>query len=107
MSDIIYTRSQLKTLKDENDRKIHENNVQQLVKLLTTNIITNATHNTVTSYVHSIVLPSNTEDKQYKIVMEAIDRLKEKFIDVSIEYKSQKDLKTGREFNHGIYIDWS
>ena len=75
MSDIIYTRSQLKTLKEENDRKIHENTVQQLVKLLTTNIISNATHNTINSYVHSVIL-SNTEDKQYKIVMDAIDKLK-------------------------------
>ena len=53
------------------------------------------------------MLPSNTEDNKYKIIMDTINRLKEKFIDVSIEYKSQKDLRTGREFNHGIYIDWS
>ena len=26
---------------------------------------------------------------------------------VSIEYKFQTDIRTGREFNHGIYVDWS
>lgn len=107
MSDIIYTRNHLKALKEETDRKNHENNVAQLVNQITGSIISIARSSTTTSYVYSIVLPSNIEDNKYKIVMDTIVKLKEKFIDVSIEYKSQTDLRSGREFNHGIYIDWS
>lgn len=107
MSDIIYTRNELKALKEETDRKNHENNVAQLVNQITGTILGMARSSTTTSYVYSVVVPSNTEDNKYKIVMDAIVKLKEKFIDVSIEYKSQKDLRTGKEFNHGIYIDWS
>ncbi len=106
MSQIIYTRNELKTLKEENDRKNHENNVQQLVNQIATNIIKTATHTTKTTYIHSIN-PLHIEDNKYNIITDAINILKEKFIDVTIEYKTQKDLKTGKEFNHGIYIDWS
>jgi hypothetical protein len=107
MSDIIYTRNILKSLKEENDRKIHENNVQQLVNQITNNVISKAAIGITTSYVYSIMLPSNTEDSKYKIIIDVIEKLKEKFIDISIEYKSQTDIKTGKEFNHGIYIDWT
>jgi hypothetical protein len=107
MSDIIYTRNELKALKEKTDRIIHENNVAQLVNQITNSILGVARSTTTTSYIYSVILPSNAEDNKYKIVMDVINKLKEKFIDASIEYKSQKDLRTGREFNHGIYIDWS
>lgn len=107
MSNIIYTRNELKALKEETDRENHETNVVHLVNQIVSNVLIVARSTTTPSYIHSIRLPSNTEDNNYKIIMDSINRLKDKFIDVSIQYKSQKDLKTGREFNHGIYIDWS
>ncbi len=103
-SQIIYTRSELKALKEETDRQIHLNCVHKLVVEITNSILSIAKSSNNTTYFKSIVLSSNPENK---IVMDTIAKLKEQFIDVSIEYKSQTDLRTGKEFNQGIYIDWN
>lgn len=107
MSNIIYTRSELKSLKDETDRKIYEQAVESFVLDISNSILHIARSSNNTSYFKSIVLSSNSEDKNYKIVMGAIAKLKEQFVDLSIEYKFQTDIRTGKAFNQGIYIDWS
>ncbi len=104
----IYTRLNLQSLKEETDRKHQEEAINQLVSRIRNNIISIASTTNKTKYHYPIMLQlDNNNDNKYKIVMDAISRLKEQFIDVSIEYKSQKDILTNKEFNHGIYIDWS
>jgi hypothetical protein len=102
-----YTRNELKSLKEETDRKNHEQNVEKFVIEIRNAIISTARTTNNTSYFKSIVLPQDPEDVRYKIIMDAIVKLKEQFIDLSIEYKFQTDIRSGKVFNHGIYIDWS
>jgi hypothetical protein len=110
MSDfdsIIFTRDQLKGLKAESDRINHNRNVQHFVQDIRNNILAIARSSNKTSYYRSYKLPDNKEDPNYLVVTDAINVLKQQFVDISIEYKFQTDIRTGKEFNHGIYIDWS
>jgi hypothetical protein len=106
-SSIIYTRDYLKGLKAETDRQIHKQNVERLVQEIRNCIIATARSTDKTSFFKKYIQPNNNEDPSYSIMVDAIDELKRQFIDVSIEYKFQTDMRTGKEFNHGIYIDWS
>ncbi len=102
----IYTRQSLRFLKEETDRKHQEEAINRHVSSIRYGIISTASETNKTSYYYHIQLVSDNT-QQYTIVMNTIARLKEQFIDLDIEYKSQKDARTGKEINHGIYIDWS
>lgn len=106
-SQLIFSRNDLKSLKEKRDGEIYQQNIDRLVNSIKATIINIATTSTNTSYFYSAIVPNNPDDIQFKTIMDTISKLKEIFIDVSIEYKTQKDLRTGREFNQGIYIDWS
>jgi hypothetical protein len=107
-TSIIYTREDLKGLRAERDRQIHEQNVNRLVEQISQRIIATAqTNNDNNAFYQTRQLESNTNDPEYRVVMDAIETLKTRFIGVSIEYKFQTDIRTGRKFNHGVYIDWS
>lgn len=103
----IYTRASLRGLKAERDRQIHEQNVNTLVTRIKSAIITTATNTDKTTYFYPFICPTDTGDTKYKIMEDTLVRLREEFVDSAIEYKYQTDLLTGRELNHGIYIDWS
>jgi hypothetical protein len=107
VNSIIFTRDHLKGLKAETDRIYHNQNVQRFVEEIRFSILSIARSSNKTSYYRSYKLPDNKEDPHYLVVTDAINLLKQQFIDISIEYKFQTDIRTGREFNHGIYIDWS
>ncbi len=98
---IIYTREDLKGLKAEEERKIHEQNVDRFIQQISSHILSIAKTTNNTSIVISRGLPAE------KVITDTILELKKCFIDVSIEYKFQTDIRTGRDFNHGVYIDWS
>ncbi len=107
-TQIIYTREDLKGLKAERDRQIHEQNVDRFVEQISQRILGTAQTTTTTSTFNPTrQLKNNTDDPEYRVVMDAIEKLKTRFIGVSIEYKFQTDIRTGREFNHGVYVDWS
>jgi non-canonical (house-cleaning) NTP pyrophosphatase len=98
---MIYTRETLKALKAERDRQIHDQAVEQFVQQISQSIIVTAQTTDKTEFVCSRPIPKS------EIIADAIKRLQERFVDVSIEYKFQTDIRTGREFNHGVYVDWS
>lgn len=52
MATIIYTHSILKSLKEENDRQIEQQNVERIVKEITTRIIIRSTVSDKRSYVY-------------------------------------------------------
>lgn len=114
LSPMFYTRDDLKGLKAERDREIaernrliHEQNVNLTVQEISQYIIKTAQTTDKTSTIYPAKLPNDENSSTYRIMIDAIEKLKERFVDVSIEYKFQTDIRTGREFNHGVYIDWS
>ena len=107
MSSFPYTRADLKGLKAERDKQIHDQAVEQLVQQISQSVIGIAQTTNKTQFIYSRQLPANKEDPSHKIMADVIERLKERCVDVSIEYKFQTDIRTGREFNHGVYVDWT
>ena len=98
---MIYTREHLKGLKAERNKQIHDQAVEQFVQQISQSILVTAQTTDKTQFVYSRGIPNS------EIMTDAIERLKERFVDMSIEYKFQTDIRTGREFNQGIYFDWS
>ena len=98
---MIYTRETLKALKAERDKQIYDQAVEQFVQQISQSILATAQTTDKTQFVYSRGIPKS------EIMTDAIEKLKERFVDVSIEYKFQTDIRTGREFNHGVYVDWS
>jgi hypothetical protein len=103
----IYTRADLKNMKAERDRQIHDQAVEQFVQYISQNILQVAQATDKTQFVCSRIMPTTAGVNAHKVMADSIEKLKELFVDVSIEYKFQTDIRTGREFNHGVYVDWS
>lgn len=103
--DIRYSRNDLKSLKAEHEQNLYKQQLERFVREISNVIIQTARTTNNTSLIYSTQLIP--EDIRFNIINDSIIKLKEQFIDASIEYKSQKDLRAGREINRGIYIDWS
>jgi hypothetical protein len=104
---ITYTRSMLRNLYEENQRKFHLQAVDNIVSNLKSNIIRTANTNKTTLFYSLDTRLYQKEQNIENIINDTIDKLKTIFIDVTVEYKSQNDLRTGKEINKGFYIDWS
>lgn len=103
---LTYTRAQLQGMKKEREIEEDRQNVKRLVDQIRQGIIGTAS-NGKTSYFHSWHYPTDPEDRNYKVLMTAIEELKYIFIDAQIKFDSQRCIRTGRLMNQGIYVDWS
>ncbi len=107
----IYTREDLKRLKVEYDKKMREKYIDGIVKIVSEGILYDAEQKNNTSFFYQTRIniddPTYDSRKVANVEIEAIEKLKTRFIDVAFEYKFEIDTNTGREFNHGINIDWS
>ena len=101
----IYTRAELKGMKENHDKEIHEQNVKQVVSMVSSYIIGSAKSTNDTSCVYDIGLLFNDGFRKSEVLTEAIQKLKEIFIDLSIEHCVKKDARS--KYREGIYIDWS
>jgi hypothetical protein len=102
----IYTRDQLKGMKEEVERQQYLRNLNDYINRIRSAILSTARSSTQTNYFAKYQV-ADGDEKQMTFIKDVIDKLKEEFIDVSIEYKSQTDIRTGKKFNEGLYIDWS
>jgi hypothetical protein len=101
----VYTRNKLKGMLDEIQKEQYQRNVNDYVTRIRGSILSIAQSSTKTTHYVRFILTD--DEKHRKLLTDVIDKLKEEFIDVSIEHKSQIDIQTGKPLNEGIYIDWS
>ncbi len=90
---------------DEIQKEQYQRNVNDYVTRIRGSILSIAQSSTKTTHYVRFILTD--DEKHRKLLTDVIDKLKEEFIDVSIEHKSQIDIQTGKPLNEGIYIDWS
>jgi hypothetical protein len=105
----VITRAELNTLKaiqEEENRKIA---IDRAVADMRRKICATAQSSDKKSLFHPFTcnMDPSANDPYYRTACDIIDGLKQIFPDVDIELKSQKCLRTGKELNQGIYIDWS
>jgi hypothetical protein len=109
LSQPVITRAELQSLKALQEEENHRRAVNQKVTEIRGTIIATA----MSSDKKMLFIPwvANSDpaanDKRYRFATDAVVGLQAIFPDISIEYKSQKCLRTGKELNQGIYIDWS
>jgi phage gp29-like protein len=101
----IYTRNKLKGMLDEIQKEQYQKNLNDYVSRIRQAILNTACSSTKTT--HYVRFSLTDDEKHRKLLTDLIYKLKEEFIDVSIEYKCQLDMQTGKPLNEGIYIDWS
>jgi hypothetical protein len=114
-SQPVITRAELNSLKALQEEENHKRFVNQKVTEIRGTIIATARTTDRKSLFISeceirnvgIVSSSDPKTSLQQIVSDVITGLQAIFPDISIEYKSQKCLRTGKKLNQGIYIDWS
>lgn len=111
MADIVYTRSFLKSLRSQEDYNRYQQDLERILKDVRRGIIEMASDTNNTTFYYNTADQTRTNPKEIsyiqKVCMDAVSRLREVFIDVSIDYKICKCNITGRVLNEGIYADWS
>lgn len=106
MDKQVFTKNDLKAMKAEAEYQQYLQNLNRQFTEIRGQILSLARSSDKTN--HFINLHATlTDGKQKQYIDDLILKLKESFIDVSIEYKSQTCIRTGKELNKGIYIDWS
>ena len=101
-----FTRSELQGLKAEMERAQLKREIDSTVHQIHLSVVSNARQGKTTYFKH-MILPENTEDRLYSIILTVIDELSVIFPDVSIKYDTQTCIRTGKKMNQGIYVDWS
>lgn len=104
---MLYTRENLRYLKTENDLKVYNEKINYTVKYIAEDIIKNATigklHHEIPCEKIDMAFKNINVDTSY--IENIIDKLKEIFIDLDIEYLESKDLR-GKVLERVIRIKW-
>lgn len=101
-----FTRADLQGLKAEMERAQLKREIDSTVHKIYQTIHMNAQEGK-TSCFKCCNLPENKEDRAYKFIMGVIEELQMIFPDVDIKHDSQTCIRTGKQINQGIYVDWS
>lgn len=101
-----FTREELQGLKEESDQHQLKQDVANMVSSMRNLILLNANQGKQ-SVFRSIIRPEHMEDRTYKLIMTVIDELRTMFPGVDIKYDVQTCIRTGKQMNQGIYVDWS
>ncbi len=105
----VYSREELRTLKEEKAREEDRRMVDLIVRKKKEAIIHTATYGSSTSYFSDLRnhLLSTPLERRDHIIEEVVQKLKETFPGTTVEYKSQTCIRTGKEMNLGLYVDWT
>lgn len=104
-----YTREDLKNMRALKQKEEDSRLADTIVRLKKEAVLHVATYREDTTYFSDIRnhLSSVPLDRRERIIEEVVKKLKEVFPGATVEYKSQTCIRTGKEMNLGLYIDWS